>query len=160
VALYCAAPLNAEISSLDPQESPNGLPNISARFHPSSTTFNVFADLVAWTAKEAGTDCWAEAITSNSSSLSNDLEQVRFGWDLGFRVGASYGIKHDQWDSLFFYTRFYTKGKDHASRGPGSVHSTFLGNFYVDNPEGEGITGPSYESATIDWTIHFNMFEW
>lgn len=151
---------NAEATSVEILQSPNDLPNISSRFHPNSTAFNVFADLVAWTAKEAGTDCWAETISANSSSLSNDLEQVHFGWDLGFRVGASCGIKHDRWDTKIFYTQFYTKGKDHVSKSPGSIHSTFLGNFYVDNPEGRGITGPSYESAILSWRIHFNMFEW
>src|SRR5262249_51985460 len=89
-----------------------------------------------------------------------DLHQVHFEWSPGFRVGVDYGMKHDQWDTQAYYTRFHTRGKDHASEGPGTVHSTFLGNFYVDNPQGSGLSGPSYQSASIDWTIRFNMFDW
>lgn len=132
----------------------------SARLHPTSRDFSVFADLLVWTAKEAGADCWAEVITSEGLSSSNDLREVHFGWDPGFRVGLSYGMKHDGWDTQFYYTRFYTRGKDHVSSEPGAVHSTFIGNFYVDNADGAGLSGPSYERANIEWKIHFNMFDW
>jgi hypothetical protein len=120
----------------------------------------VFADLLVWTAREAGADCWAEVLTSTSDSFSNDLLPVNFGWDPGFRVGLGYEMNHDSWDTQFSYTWFYTHGKDAISGGPGSVHSTFVGAFYVDNPTGQNLSGLSYESATIDWTIHFNMFDW
>jgi hypothetical protein len=160
INLFFFAFCNAETLSVNSQEISNDLQNISARFHPNSSAFNVFADLIVWTAQEAGADCWAEAITSNQSSLSDDLRQVHFGLDLGFRVGVGYGMKHDQWDTTVYYTWFYTKGTDHTSRGPGSIHSTFIGNFYVNNPEGSGISGPAYESASIAWTIRFNMVDW
>ena len=148
------------IASVKMQEDFNGLTNVSARFHQNSTEFNIFVDPLVWTAKEAGTDCWAEGIISDSSFISNNLEQIDFGWNVGLRIGAGYGMKHDQWDTRLFYTLFRTQGNDHASRGAGSMHSSFLGNFYVGNPEGAGITGPSYESASIRWTIRFQMFDW
>lgn len=142
------------------QENANGLPNISARLHPNSRDFKIYANLIVWTAKEPGADCWAEVITSDNSTSTNDLKQVHFGWDPGFRVGASYGMKHDQWETQAYYTWFHTRGKDHISSGPGTVHSAFLGNFYVDNADGSGLSGPSYQKASIDWAIHFNMFDW
>jgi len=153
-------PLSAAASSVREQESINGLPNISTRLHPNSREFNIFANLIVWTAKEAGPDCWAEVITSDNSTFSNDLKQVHFGWDVGFRVGIGYGMKHDQWSTQAYYTWFHTRGKDSISSGPGTVHSTYLGNFYVDNVDGAGLSGPSYQKASIDWTIHFNMFDW
>jgi hypothetical protein len=160
LTLCLVAPLRSGTPYENPQEYCNGQPNVSARFHPDSREFNIFATPIFWTAKEAGTDCWAEAITSDQTSISNNLEQIHFGWDLGFRVGAGYGMQHDQWDTNVFYTWFHTRGKDHASEGPGTIHSTFLGNFYVDNPDGKGLSGPSYESASIDWTIRFHVIDW
>ncbi len=152
------ASLNAEPSSV--QENSNGLPNPSARFNPTSRGFDVFAGLIVWTAKEVSADCWAEVITTDNSSTSNDLQQIHFGWDPGLRVGVGYRMEHDQWDTQLYYTWFYTRGEDHVSERSGGVHSTYLGNFYVGNPLGLGLSGPSYQSASIDWTIRFNIFDW
>lgn len=162
--LFAAAICSAQDLSSPPlpneQEITNGLPNPSARLLPNANEFDVFAHLLVWTAREAGTDCWAEVLTSNSLASSNHIHEVLFGWDPGFRVGVGYGMKHDQWDTQAFYTWFKTKGTDHISSEPGSVHSAFLGNFYVDNTQGAGLSGPAYQKAGIDWLIHFNLFDW
>ncbi len=160
IATCIASLLDLVAATPSVQEISNGIQNVSARPHPESRNFDIFASLIVWTAKEPGADCWAEAIVSDPSSLSNDLKQVHFGWDPGFRVGVGYGMKHDQWDTQIYYTWFRTCGKDHGSRGPGTMHSAFLGNFYVDNPLGLGISGPAYQSASIDWTIRFHVFDW
>ncbi len=151
---------NAMASCIDIQKNNNGLPNMSVRHPLNSKDFDIFANLILWTAKEAGPDCWAEVITSDSSISSNNIQQVHFGWTPGFKVGIGYGMKHDHWDTQVYYTRFYTQGKDSISSDPGTVHSTFLGNFYVNNADGTGLSGPSYQKASIDWTIHFNMIDW
>jgi hypothetical protein len=134
--------------------------NLSARPHLNSKNFDIFSDLLVWTAREAGADCWAEVITSNASTSLNELHQVHFEWNPGFRVGIVYKMKRDEWNTQAYYTRFNTKGKDCISSSPGTVHSTFLGNFYIDNASGAGLSGPAYQKASIDWTIHFNMFDW
>ncbi|MBS0653751.1 MAG: hypothetical protein JSR39_09560, partial [Verrucomicrobia bacterium] len=82
------------------------------------------------------------------------------GWDAGFRVGIGYGMKHDQWDTQLYYTRFHTDGHDHVSGGPGTIHSSFLGNFYVNNAEGAGLSGIAYQKGSIDWSIRYNIFDW
>lgn len=145
-------------SSLSSNEQKNEqTPNSAIR---NSSEVDFFADLIVWTAKEAGSDCWSEVITYDNLSSNNELRQVDFGWNFGFRVGASYNIKNDKWDTRACYTWFKTRGNDQVSSEPGAVHSTFLGNFYLDNPTGKGISGPSYQHASIDWSIHFNMFDW
>lgn len=126
----------------------------------SASDFDFFANLIYWTAREAGADCWAEVIHSDASSSSNDLHQVHFGWDPGFRIGVGYGMKRDEWDTQAYCTWFQTKGKDEIASTPGTVHSSFLGNFYVDNPTGSGLSGPSYQKASIGWAIHYTMFDW
>lgn len=121
------------------------------------------ADLLIWTAKEAGADNWAEEITTEGlllPSRANRLREVQFPWDPGVRVSAVYQPCCCDWDTRFSYTRFNTQGKDNAAGAPGSIHSTFLGNFYVGNTQGLGISGPSYQSAGIRWGIDFNILDW
>lgn len=142
------------------QSNSNGLPNISSRFHPDSTCFTVFADLLVWSAKESGSDNWAEVINTKGVTTTCDIEDVRFDWNAGIRVGLGYGMKHGQWDTQLYYTWFRTEGNEHVSSHPGSVFSPFIGNFYIDNPDGAGISGVAYQKASMDWTIRFNMFDW
>lgn len=138
----------------------NGLPNVSDRFHADSTNVNVFADLLVWLAEQSGSENWSEVITTNGSTETCVFRDVRFSWDPGFRVGLDYGMRHDQWDTKTYYTWFRTQGTDHVSSIPGSVFSAYIGNFYVDNPDGTGISGIAYEHANIKWTIAFNIFDW
>jgi len=142
------------------QDSGNGLPNVSARFHPDSTSFDVFADVLVWSAQESGSENWAEVITASGATTDCDIQDVRFGWNAGFRAGLGYGMGHDQWDTQLYYTWFRTLGNDHVSSTPGSVFSAFLGNFYIDNPTGAGISGVAYREASMKWMIQFNMFDW
>lgn len=148
----------AELPSTE-QTCANESQSKSAKIPTNCRDLDFFADLIVWTAREAAADCWAEVITSDTSSSFNELEEVHFGWDPGFRVGLGFGVHHDQWNTRAYYTRFHTRGKDSISKKPGTVHSTFLGNFYVDNASGAGLSGPSYQKASINWTIHFNMFD-
>jgi hypothetical protein len=142
------------------QSNSQALPNISSRFHPDSTCFTAFADLLVWTARESGSDNWAEVINSKGTSTTCDIRDVRFDWNAGIRVGLGYGMKHGQWDTQLYYTWFRTDGSDSVSSNPGSVFSPFLGNFYIDNPSGAGISGVAYQKARVHWTINFNMFDW
>ncbi len=144
--------LCACLFSLEPMTSRNEL-NGSV----DSKNFDVFASFIFWTAKEAGADCWAEVITTHGSASSNILKSIPFNWDPGFKVGIGY--KQPEWDIQTYYTWFYTLGKDSVSSLPGSVLSTFLGNFYIDNEQGSGINGPPYQKASIDWSIRFHMFD-
>jgi|GEM_PF-757462 hypothetical protein len=152
--------LDASTSSPNVGDIPNGVANQSARFNSDCRSFDFFATLLVWTAREVGADCWAEVITTDGSSSSNTLEPVIFGWDPGFKVGLGYGMERDQWDTQAYFTWFHTQGNDSISSRPGAIHSTFMANFWVSNSDGAGLSGPSYQQASIDWTIKFNMFDW
>jgi hypothetical protein len=165
VAICFITVFTAEAASIKQQENAKQpAVNISARFHPDKTEFNAFADLIFWTAKEVGADCWSEIITETTTPdqtyLTNNMQQVNFGFDFGLKIGMGYGMLHDQWDTKIYYTWFNTTGRDSVSNGPGSVYSTFLGNFYLDNTHSKGIASVSYEAASISWKISFNMFDW
>lgn len=157
---FTALVLLVSCCALRGQQYCDGISNLSARCNPDCRSFDIFANLIVWTAREAGADCWAQVLTTTSSSSVNDLLEIDFKWDPGFRVGIGYGMGWDQWDTKAYYTWFHTKGKDFVSGLPGTVHSSFVGNFYVSNPNGLGLSGPSYERAHINWTIHFDMFDW
>jgi len=120
----------------------------------------IFADFIYWSATEAGADTWAEVIIEANGNSSNDILGVDFGWDPGFKAGVGYQINQGKYDVKAYYSWFHTVGKESISSIPGAVHSTFLGNFYADNPLGIGISGPSYERAHISWAINFNTFDW
>lgn len=156
----CVISLDATEPYKNIEQNNKTLSSIQNGCQPNSGCFNAFADLIVWTAREAGADAWAEVIIVDGDIHSNDILGVDFGWDPGFRVGLGYRSKHDCWDTKFFYTWFHTKGTDDISSQMGAVHSTFLGNFYINNADGGGLSGPSYEKASIDWTIHFNIFDW
>jgi len=149
-----------DIKTSGPSTFGEGLPNISSRFHADSHSVDLFASLIVWSAKESGTEAWAQKLVETDLNTDFDLLAVDFGWDAGFRVGIGYGMHHDQWDTQLYYTWFRTRGHDHASGPPGSIHSSFLGNFYVNNQDGEGLTGIAYRRASIDWSIHYNIFDW
>ena len=167
-SLLCSLSLNAK-ESVEKSRHPNndqvqgrdnGLPNVSARSHPDSSNFDIFADVLVWCAKESGSENWAEVITASGATTDCDIQDVDFGWNAGFRVGLGYGMRHDQWDTQLYYTWFRTRGNDRVSSTPGSVYSAFLGNFYIDNQSGAGISGIAYREASMKWMIHFNMFDW
>ncbi|MEM1283727.1 MAG: Lpg1974 family pore-forming outer membrane protein [Chlamydiota bacterium] len=125
--------------------------------------WDIHFDLLIWTAREAGADNWAEEIETVGTLLpsrSNELHAVDFPWDVGFRLGASRQLCWNSFDMSISFTRFYTQGTDHLAGAPGTIHSTFLGNFYINNSDGSGLSGPSYERAKIKWNIDFNIFDW
>ena len=143
-----------------PLESSNELPNRSARFQPDAANVDIFADLLVWCAQESGADNWAVVIATSGSKTSCDIKETRFNWNAGFRAGLGYGMRHDQWDTQLYYTRFCTQGNEHVSANPDTVFSPFLGNFFVNNSTGAGLSGIVYEKASVRWTVHFNMFDW
>ncbi len=156
--LSCLGLSAGEKQNAQSQKAVDGLPNISARPVDKENSFGIFADVLVWSAKESGTDNWAQVFSGSGTSESIDLRQVSFHWNVGYRVGFDWGMRHDRWDTQLYYTWFRAKGSDHASTN-GEIASSFLGNFYINNPNGEG-TGPTYRNACIQWTILFNMFDW
>lgn len=120
----------------------------------------IFADFLLWWAKESGTDNWVQIIdvTSKASKGNIDILSVEFSCDPGFRVGIDCNLKYDGWDTQFYYTWFRTEGKDGADRS--EITSSFSGNFYIDNSNGDSLTGPTYQKADISWRIFFNIFDW
>lgn len=125
----------------------------SARPNIDGHGWYMFGDFLWWHAQEGGTD-WAYRV--NDSDLPGVLEyknhRVNFGWDPGFRVGIGWNMKHDEWDTNFYYTWFQTTRKSTIgiSSDDALVQTTFP------------LIAPGVESADAsnEWNIHFSMFDW
>lgn len=118
----------------------------------------ISGDVLVWWVNESGADNWAQNFTTRGDKINADILPISFDADVGFRVGISHKIYHDNWDMLWSYSWFRTVGKDRSSTN-GEIASSFLGNFYINNSDGTHL-GPAYSSSAIEWTVLMNMFDW
>lgn len=125
--------------------------------YADDSTF-VFAEALIWKFRAGSADNWAQEISPAGTDRTARILGVPFKWQPGLRVGVGQN-NCDDWDTVFSYTGFQTKGKSQASPTSGSVYSPFLGNFYINNTNGAGISGPIYQSANIQWKVLYNIFD-
>ena len=124
----------------------------------NGSTF-VFSEALMWQIREANAANWAQILTptlANQSILSLD---VPFKWSPGLRIGAGFNGTEKPWNILFYYTGYKTRGTNQASTDTGELHSAFSSNFYANNPQGKGISGPYYHHARIQWDVVFNTLD-
>lgn len=129
-----------------------GLPNLAAQ--EQCHNVRIFGDCLVWNVGEAGTENWGLSFVGPNVNIN----KVHFGWDVGFRAGIDYRMVHDQWDTQIYYTWYRTKGTGSAGP-PGQVYSAYIGNFYINNADGAVDRGAIYESASINWTIQYNILD-
>ena len=127
-----------------------GLPKISARPQNRASNVDIFADALYWFATE--TVDWALILAQNQSEERITFKTLDFDWSPGFRVGVGYNMKHDQWDTQFYYTWFYAHTTEHANGGSGVVQSAFLGSKVSDIG--------TYQTGKINLNLHFNILDW
>ena len=125
----------------------------------SQRGINLFADALFWTVREGSADNWAQVITPKgflgSYVGTATLVDAPFDWNTGFRVGLGYQPLTDDLGAVLHYTNFSTRA---TSRAAGEVYSAFLGNFFVDNTDGDTF-GPHYRSASIRWDFDFHTID-
>ena len=118
----------------------------------------LFADALFWTVREGAAENSAQIITPKSDLSTNigtaTLVDAPFDWKTGLRVGAGLQ-RNDGLDMSVYYTNFHTSATSQAS---GEVYSAFMGNFYIDNPDG-GDYGPHYRQASIFWDVDFHTID-
>lgn len=117
-----------------------------------------FSEALVWKLREGSDDNWAQEISpAGTTERTAKIFGVPFKWSPGFRLGIGYNNCYNDWDSIFSYTWFQTKGSSQAAATSGGIFSPFLGNFYINNTNGAGIRGPDYRSASIQWKVLFNV---
>lgn len=119
----------------------------------------VFANALFWTLREGGADNWAQIITPKgllgTHAGTITLVDTPFDWNTGVRVGMGCRHASEGIEGTVSYTNFSTRA---TNRAAGEVYSAFLGNFFVDNPDGDTF-GPHYRSADIEWDVDFHTID-
>lgn len=129
-----------------------GVPNISTRSPCVNSTFGISADLLVWYASQEVTAIWADRIFVGDNTSSWTAEGFDFNWDVGCRVGAHYGMAHDQWDTSLIWTYFRTSRRESIPFAEDTVISPeFFAAF---------LSGNRPRSYSAKWAILMNMFDW
>lgn len=115
-----------------------------------------FADLLIWNVRAGSVENWAQEISPAGATQTAKLLNIPFKWKPGIRLGVGHNSCYDDWDAVFSYTGFQTKGTNQASVTSGGIFSPFLGNFFMDNANGAAF-GANYRNASIQWKILFNI---
>lgn len=127
--------------------------------HSSNGSAFVFAEALMWQISEANAANWAQILYPNSHDESIQLVGVPFKWSPGLRVGTGFNGQKKPWDIVFYYTGYKTRGTNQAQTDTGELHSAFSSNFYANNPQGNGVTGPYYHEGKIQWDLVFNTLD-
>lgn len=126
-----------------------GLPNPSSRPDCLTRAVDIFADFLYWYTAE--TVDWAFTLESTPNTLKTEYKTFTFDWAPGFRVGAGYNMKHDQWDTQASYTWFKSKAVAHTS---GSVTSAFLAaRLSLLEPFSTGRASLNLRYDIFDWDL-------
>lgn len=120
-------------------------------FSSSAYALEFFFDVLYWRPTEAVD--WVLSNNLNATNQNITYKTISFGFEPGFRVGVGYEC---DWDTKFYYTRYYTKATDSAR---GNLTSAFLGGKLAQTVP----TNPTnffYQTGQINFTIDYNIFDW
>lgn len=114
----------------------------------SDNGWYLFADATYWHADVGSTDWGIKRPDSAAVPEKIDVHSLNFKWNWGFKVGIGANIDHDMWDTNFYYTWFHTQNSNSigAPLAARNVDSLLFGELFV--------------SGSIDWNIHYSMFDW
>lgn len=125
----------------------------------SSYIPRAFAELVVWQVSVVSDDNWGQLLGPTGTYQQNQFLNVPFGWSPGIRVGVGSNKYNSHWNVLFYYTGYQTERRRHVSTSDGEIHSAFLGNFFAQNLNGAGLSGPYYKKAGVKWGVLFHSFD-
>lgn len=115
-------------------------------FSPAAHALEFFADALYWRATESLD--WALTNNQNTTDLSVTYKTVTFDFEPAFRVGVNY---EGNWDTKFYYTRYYTNTKGSTQ---GHLTSAFSAG-KISQPAGVFY----FQSGQIHVTINYNMLD-
>lgn len=136
-------------------------PLSALRTHQSNNgTDFIFFDLLYWNLRDGSSENWAQEISPEGTNRTAKLLSIPFKCSPGFRLGLRHTAGDGScWDAILSYTGFQTKGISQAAASSGGIYSPFLGNFFINNRDGSGISGPIYHNAGIHWKVAFNVVD-
>jgi len=128
------------------------LPGHSVRMQHFVSKWAVCADVMAWYASEEVSSIWANVIAADHDASNISVPSFNFKWDYGFRIGLGTHLLHDQWDTVFCWTRFHTDARHSISPILQEIPAQefFAGFLSGDNPR----------SMSATWRISLNLADW
>jgi hypothetical protein len=128
----------------------SGMMNVSAYPMIDSNKWDLWGSATLWQAQQEGTD-WAYEDRNEEDKVV--FKHVDFEWEWGFKVGIGYNMmKHDEWDTQFYYTWFRANEEANAGLPVGRIIPLYMFN--------QEINGSDFKSGEIHWKINYNMFDW
>ncbi len=120
-ALICSGQLGASLvqSQQVLDDRLNAIENELAakrKVSPTVTQKNDFfftGEYLLWHANESGL-AYGVKVGTAATDIGT-VQNIRFDWDSGFRVGVGYRIPHDKWEITANWTRFTTDASGHTS---------------------------------------------
>ena len=125
----------------------------------------VFLDGLYWIANEPGLSYATIGQSEDSLASDSRAQNLRFGWEWGFRVGAGFNIPHGNWDSFISYTWFQDNAegsvstKEGQSVLPGLISA--VANAKINPISGKiDLTPVEVEKASAKWNLFLNVADW
>ncbi|HNA61772.1 MAG TPA: Lpg1974 family pore-forming outer membrane protein [Rhabdochlamydiaceae bacterium] len=142
---------SSSMKSSEMQQQQPSINSLTTAAPKSDHGWYLFADALYWHASEGNTD-WAFKYADEPAAIAaGPVHHLDFKWDWGFRVGIGMSnMQHDQWDSNFYYTWFHAHNSN-------SIGMTGAPEQVIDT---WGSASSNFNSAEIDWNVHFSMFDW
>lgn len=142
------------------EANPCGLPNVSERVCGS---WDLFADAFVWYTSEQASSVWTDILKIGNNTSSFTAQNLKFGWDFGFRAGAGYNFEYDQWDTQLYWTWFQARAHQRIEEFPQFV--PVIGGVLVTeeiHPEffAADLSKDFSQNAKIHWGLHYNMADW
>ncbi|WP_367607633.1 Lpg1974 family pore-forming outer membrane protein [Legionella sp. W05-934-2] len=118
-----------------------------------------FAELLMWQVREVSDDNWGQLLGPVGTYQQNQFLSIPFAFSPGLRVGFGLHNEERPCNILVYYTGYQTRGKNHVATNNGEVHSAYLGNFFAQNLNGAGLSGPYYKQAGINWQVQLHSLD-
>ncbi len=125
----------------------------------NANQIDFFADALWWQMRESNATNWGQILYPDSTNETITYLHVPFKNSPGLRAGVGLSGHDNPWSIFLYYTGYQTRGTSQASTDTGQIHSAFSSAFYANNPQGNGITGPYYHQAAIQWNLNYNTID-
>lgn len=112
-----------------------------------------------WQVRESNATNWGQILAPFAPQETIQFLSIPFNWSPGIRAGVGYLGQEKPWSLSFYYTGYKTRGKNQASTTSEEIHPAFSSNFYANNPQGNGVSGPYYHRAGIQWDVSYNTLD-
>ncbi len=138
------------------QEKQNEKTSLSSARPQVSNGWNIFltGDFLYWRANVHGIPYVLKAPVHDTSTMypkGGQLENPRFDWNYGFRIGAGWNTCHDDWDLILDWTRIHLSADGHTK----ATSTKFLFPTFSDS-----IIAPlPINSAKEYWHLHLNLVD-